>query len=154
VPAAAAGAGRGGGRPTALREVAPLTSGVTRWRILASRDLERSTDDGRTWAPVAIDPPSSLVNGAAPSQLVCWLVGRAGVVLVTNDASHFTRVAFPVTLDLSAVQAGDLLNATVTTVEGRAFVTTDGGKTWTEKHPLTPSENDLRPTKTRTRAKP
>jgi hypothetical protein len=134
--AAAAGASRGGGgggRPSALREAAPPKSGVTRWRLLASRELERSTDDGRTWDRVAIDPPASLTNGAAPSRLVCWVVGRAGVVLVTSDAGHFTRLAFPETLDLSAVQATDALNATVTTASGRTFVTTDGGKTWTEK---------------------
>ena len=90
--AASAGGGRGGGaRPTALREAATLKSSVTRWRILATRDLERSTDDGRTWERVAIDPPASVTNGVAPSALVCWLVGRAGVVLVTNDAGHFTR---------------------------------------------------------------
>jgi hypothetical protein len=131
---AAAGSGRGGagGRPTALREAA-LQSSVTRWRILASRDLERSTDDGRTWERVAVDPPASLTNGAAPSPLVCWLVGPAGVVLVTNDAGHFTRLGFPETVDLSAVQATDALNATVTTADGRMFVTADGGKTWTEK---------------------
>jgi photosystem II stability/assembly factor-like uncharacterized protein len=109
---------------------------VTRWRILPSRDLERSLDDGRTWERVAIDPPPLLTNGAAPTRLVCWLVGQAGVVLVTNDASHFTRLAFPETLDLSAVQATDALNATVTTVDGRGFATTDGGKTWSEKRPF------------------
>jgi hypothetical protein len=147
-------AGRGGGRPTALREAAALASAVTRWRILASRDLERSTDDGRTWERVAIDPPLPLTNGAAPSQLVCWLVGRAGVVLVTNDASHFTRIAFPATIDLSAVQATDVLNATVTTADGRTFVTTDGGKTWADKHLLTAGESNLRPTKARERNKP
>jgi photosystem II stability/assembly factor-like uncharacterized protein len=113
---------------------------VTHWRILAARDLERSTDDGRTWERVAIDPPSSVTNGAAPTALICWLVGRAGVVLVTNDASHFTRLGFPETVDLSAVQATDALNATVTTIDGRTFVTADGGKTWTQKRLLTPRE--------------
>jgi hypothetical protein len=138
--AAAAAGGRGGGaRPAALRQAA-LSSSVTHWRILASRDLERSTDDGRTWERVAIDPPSTVTNGAAPSALVCWLVGRAGVVLVTNDASHFTRLGFPETVDLSAVQATDALNATVTTIDGRTFVTADGGKTWTQKRLLTPHE--------------
>ena len=133
--AAGVGGGRGGGgslRPNAALETAnPAT--VTRWRILPSRDLERSTDDGRTWERVAIDPPPLLTNGAAPSRLVCWLVGRAGVVLVTNDASHFTRLAFPEAVDLSAVRATDALNATVTTADGRVFVTTDAGKTWSER---------------------
>jgi hypothetical protein len=133
-----AGAGMGGAaargaRPNAIREVANPASSVTRWRILPSRDLERSTDDGRTWEPVAIDPPSLLTDGAAPSRLVCWLVGRAGVVLVTIDASHFTRVAFPEVIDLSTVHAVDALNATVTTSDGRSFETIDGGKTWSEK---------------------
>jgi len=100
---------------------------------MPSRDLERSTDDGQTWEPVAVDPPSLLTNGAAPSRLVCWLVGRAGVVLVTTDASHFMRLAFPEAIDLSTVHAVDALNATVTTSDGRSFETIDGGKTWSEK---------------------
>lgn len=123
----------GGARPNAVRERANAAGPVTHWRILPSRDLERSTDDGRTWEPVAIDPPPFLTNGAAPSRLVCWLVGRAGVVLVTTDASHFTRLAVPEALDLSTVHATDALNATVMAVDGRSFVTTDGGKTWSEK---------------------
>jgi hypothetical protein len=153
-PASATGGGRGGERPAALREALSLKSSVTRWRILTSHDLERSTDDGRTWERLAIDLPSSLTNGAAPSQLVCWIVGRAGVVLVTNDASHFVRLAFPATVDLAAVHATDALNATVTSADGRTFVTTDGGKTWVEKQLLTPRENDLRLTKTQTHGKP
>jgi hypothetical protein len=153
-PAVGASGGRGGGRPTALREAATLTSGVTRWRIVASQDLERSTDNGRTWERVPIDPPASLTNGTAPSPLICWIVGRAGVVLVTNDAGHFTRLAFPETVDLSAVQATDLLNATVATADGRTFVTTDGGKTWAAKDRLTPRENGLRPAKIRTHKRP
>jgi hypothetical protein len=131
--AGAAGGRGGGGRPSAIREVANAASSVTRWRILPSHDLERSTDDGRTWERVAIDPPPLLTNGAAPSRLVCWLVGQAGVVLVTTDATHFTRLALPEPLDLSTVHAADALNATVTTADGRSFETTDGGKTWTPK---------------------
>jgi len=153
-PAVASGSRGAAARPTSLREAATLTSAVTRWRILASRDLERSTDDGRTWELVPIDPPSSLTGGAAPSPLVCWLVGRAGEVLVTNDAGHFTRRAFPETVDLSAVQATDALHATVTTADGRTLVTTDGGRTWTGKGRLTPHENGLRPTKPQTPQKP
>ncbi|HEY6357789.1 MAG TPA: hypothetical protein VIX35_06070 [Vicinamibacterales bacterium] len=127
------GATARGARPNAVREAANPASSVTRWRILASRDLERSTDDGRTWEPVAVDPPSLVTSGAAPSRLVCWLVGRAGVVLVTTDASHFTRLTFPAALDVLTVHAADALNATVTTTGGRSFETTDGGKTWSEK---------------------
>ncbi len=156
VAAAGASGGRGGGgRPAALREAATLSSGVTRWRILASRDLERSTDDGRTWERMAIDSPASLslTNGVAPSPVVCWVVGRAGVVLVTSDADHFIRLGFPDAVDLSAVQATDAVNATVTTADGRTFVTADGGKTWIQKGLLTPRENGLRPAKTGTRRK-
>jgi anti-sigma factor RsiW len=131
----AGGAGRvaGAARTAATAEAGSAVSTVTRWRILPSHDLERSTDDGRTWQAVAIDPPPMLISGAAPARLVCWIVGRAGAVLVTTDASHFTRLDFPATVDLAAVQASDALNAVVTTADGRTFVTTDGGRNWTEK---------------------
>jgi hypothetical protein len=40
------------------------------------------------------------------------------------------RVGFPEPIDLTAVRATDARTATVTTVDGRSFATTDGGGTW------------------------
>jgi photosystem II stability/assembly factor-like uncharacterized protein len=61
---------------------------------------------------------------------VCWLVGRAGLVLLTTDGVRFERVKFPETSDLSAIRATNARQASITTADGRVFVTADGGATW------------------------
>jgi photosystem II stability/assembly factor-like uncharacterized protein len=71
-----------------------------------------------------------LTAGVAPSGSVLWLIGRAGVVLLTNDGANFARVDLPESVDLAAIVAADARTATVTTVDGRRFQTDDGGRSW------------------------
>jgi len=71
-----------------------------------------------------------LIAGASPSRLVCWLVGRAGTVLLSTDGRTWRGVPFPVMTDLVAVQATNAQTATITTADGRTFQTTDGGRSW------------------------
>jgi photosystem II stability/assembly factor-like uncharacterized protein len=61
---------------------------------------------------------------------VCWLVGRAGTVLLSTDGATWQLRPFPEGADLVAVRATDANNASVTTVDGRRFSTADGGLTW------------------------
>jgi hypothetical protein len=105
---------------------------ASRWRVSGS-SVERSTDGGSTWEAVPTGVTAHLTAGASPSPSVCWLVGRAGVVLVSADGRTWRRLAFPEVTDLLAIRAGDALTATVTTADGRAFATTDGGLTWTSR---------------------
>ena len=100
------------------------------WRILSTDVIERSVDRLK-WEPVAIDPPvQGLAGGAAPSATVCWIIGRAGLVLRTTDGKEFTRVTQPAPVDLISITAQDGFRATVTTAGGQTFTTTDGGKSW------------------------
>ena len=73
---------------------------------------------------------SDIVAGASPFPPVCWLVGDGGVVLLSTDGRTFARVSTPVDADLASVQASDARTSVVTTADGRAFVTNDGGLTW------------------------
>jgi len=79
-----------------------------------------------------VAPPGIEVTGqSAPSDSVCWFVGRAGLVLLTTDAgATFTRVDLAERLDLASVSATDERHATVSTADGRRFRTDDGGRTW------------------------
>jgi photosystem II stability/assembly factor-like uncharacterized protein len=58
------------------------------------------------------------------------MVGRGGLVLVSSDGRQFRRVTFPEMTDLSAVAATDERSASVSTIDGRVFNTTDAGLTW------------------------
>jgi hypothetical protein len=110
-----------------------------RWR-LAGRDVERSSDGGRTWQSQPTGSETELLAGAAPAPTVCWIVGRSGLVLRSTDGATWQRLPFPeATLDLAAVTARDALDATVTGADGRRYRTTDAGKTWVlQENPAAP----------------
>jgi hypothetical protein len=135
------GAGRGGRGPAAATEAAQAASTASklpntipaRWRILADGRVERSTNSGATWHPVAIDVPVPLVAGSSPSDLVAWFVGPRGAVLLATDGERLNRIPFPNTSDLVAITAVNDRAATIRTADGRTFVTGDGGKSWVER---------------------
>jgi hypothetical protein len=102
-----------------------------RWRIGGTGSIEYTTNGGAIWETVPTGVSADLTAGASPSRLVCWLVGRIGIVLVSTDGRTWRRVSFPETTDLVAVQAADSQTATVTAADGRTFRTSDGGVTWT-----------------------
>ena len=104
-----------------------------RWRVAGGMELLRSADGGATWQKQTIEIVTPIAAGTAPSSTVCWLVGRSGIVLLTTDGATWRRVAFPEAVDLKTVAAPDARSATVTAVDGRTFVTADGGQTWTRR---------------------
>ena len=104
-----------------------------RWRIVDGRAVQRSPDAGATWSNQYTAPSGVfLTAGTASSATVCWLVGRAGAIVVSTDGV-WQRVTFPDAVDLASVVAPDARTATVTTVDGRRFATADGGRTWTRR---------------------
>jgi len=124
------GAGRGGAAGGVSRAEDTSATVMIRWRVLASGAVQRSTTAGSSWETVTIDPPAHIVSGTAPAPAICWLVGRAGVVMLTVDGQRFTRLDLPDRVDLASVTATSAREATVTTTDGRTFRTTDGGVTW------------------------
>jgi hypothetical protein len=116
---------------TAIPEVIVVSSNPsTRFRLLPDGAVQRSADAGSTWRTEATGATERLTAGSSPSPSICWLVGSAGTVLLSTDGRSWRRVAFPEVVDLRSVTATDRETATVTTADGRAFVTTDGGQTW------------------------
>ena len=101
-----------------------------RWRIGGGGSVERTMNGGTTWEAVPTGVSAELTAGSSPTRLVCWLVGRAGTVLLSTDGRTWRRVPFPDISDLVAVQAADVQTAAITTADGRMFRTTDGGLTW------------------------
>jgi len=103
----------------------------TRFRLLPGGGVQRSADGGSTWRTEVTGATDTLRGGSSPSPPVCWLVGRGGTVLLSIDGRTWRRVTFPETVDLLSIVATDQDSATVTTADGRSFVTVDGGQTWT-----------------------
>jgi putative zinc finger protein len=138
-PAQQRAAGRAGEnfRTTAVEIVSPDPN--YRWRILPPSAIQRSTDGGTTWAsvdplrtatPAAGGAATMLTAGSSPSRDVCWIVGRAGLVLLSTNGATWQRRPFPENVDLTGIRASSATNAAVTTADGRQFATSDGGATW------------------------
>lgn len=131
-PRSTGGRGGGGARANTAMSVTALPT-VAHWRIVGASRVQRSVD-GVNWTTIDLGPELlELSAGAAPSNLVCWLVGRSGVVLRSADGVTFARVSFPEPLDLMSVTATNVTRASVTAVGGRQFTTDDGGLTWKER---------------------
>ena len=103
---------------------------TSRWRATTPGIIERSEDGGRIWIPVRILAKEEVLAGASPGRLVCWLVGRDGLVLLATDGTNFTRLPFPERVDLVAVTSPEPRSATVTTADGRVYHTEDAGRAW------------------------
>ena len=101
----------------------------SQWRIV-NGTVEHTADGGVTWQSQPIGVATPMRAGATPGARVCWLAGVAGVVLRTTDGTTWTRIPFPESADLVAIQATDASHATVTTATGGRFTTSDAGATW------------------------
>ena len=107
---------------------------IVLWRLSSGGRVERSADQGKTWQLQSSGVTSDLLTGAAPSDKVAWVAGRAGVVLRTTDGEHWQRVASPAAAaDWTSIEASDALRSTVTSGDGRHFATADGGQTWKQQ---------------------
>jgi hypothetical protein len=104
--------------------------GAARWRRDGVR-IEFAPRGGASFVatslPLAAD---ALVAASAPGGTVCWMAGRAGVVIVTTDGVRFVRTAVPTSSNLVAIAATDARTALVTAADGRRYRTTDAGTTW------------------------
>jgi hypothetical protein len=99
-PAAQAPGASVGGVAAGAREAyadSAVAGGITsrdpavRWRLAGPGVVERSTDQGASWARLETGVAAMFTAGSAPSASVCWLVGPRGLVLVTTDARMAAR---------------------------------------------------------------
>jgi photosystem II stability/assembly factor-like uncharacterized protein len=107
------------------------------WRVWPGGKIEYSFDNSRTWESQKSGVTDDLTGGSATSGKVCWVVGRAGTVLLTVDrGKHWKKLATPIKEDVAGVFAQDAKRASIWTASHKqSFETNDGGVTWT------PNEN-------------
>lgn len=104
--------------------------GRLRWRIAGGSRIESSSDAGATWN-TRYTATSRLRAGSAPGIDTAWAVGDGGLVLRFAVPGTWTPVSRPTTAALVGVTASSADAARVTAEDGRAFTTTDGGRSWT-----------------------
>jgi hypothetical protein len=100
------------------------------WRFGASGVILRA-ENSTAWTSQPSGVISDLLAASAPSDDICWIVGKSAIVLRTLDGgAHWQMVKGPSGDDFSAVTATDSNNATVTASNGNRYLTHDGGVTW------------------------
>lgn len=118
----------GKGAPSTV--MVPAQHGVAFWRLGARGMIEYSSD-GKTFVRIKQSSVSTdLLAGSAPSESVCWAVGRQGTVTRTRDAVDWEKRLAPTSSDLIRVMAQDASIATVYTADGTSYSTSDGGRHW------------------------
>jgi photosystem II stability/assembly factor-like uncharacterized protein len=73
---------------------------------------------------------SDLLAGSAPTNTVCWVVGRHGTILLTTDGTQWRQIKSPITADLVKVLAMSAVVADIVAADGSRISTFDGGKYW------------------------
>jgi hypothetical protein len=110
-----------------------VPGGTVEWRLRAPSIIERSVDGGLTWTPQPSATSAELLAGAAPSEVVCWIVGRSGTILRTTDGGgHWSKVVSPFAGDIGGITADDAMHAVISGLSPipARFATNDGGVTW------------------------
>jgi hypothetical protein len=102
----------------------------TRWRVGSRGRIEFSRDGGQSWELQRSEVSVDLLAAHAPSDSICWVVGRDGTVLRTTDARTWQKLNFPARADLVRVLARDDRVAFVFAANGLTFATQDGGYSW------------------------
>jgi len=103
------------------------------YRIAGGGFVEISEDGGATWQRQLLNPSAEFAAGSAPEPRICWLVGRSGIVFLTEDGKSWRKLPSPTAEDLVVVVAKSASNATVTTNDNQRWSTDDAGNTW---HPV------------------
>jgi photosystem II stability/assembly factor-like uncharacterized protein len=110
--------------------VIPTPDSSVKYRLAGGGFVERTTDGGATWNGQQVSQNARLIAGSAPSAKVCWIVGRDAAITLTKNGTDWERVDPPIQADFVAVVAKNDNAATVTTVDGKKYSTTDRGKKW------------------------
>jgi photosystem II stability/assembly factor-like uncharacterized protein len=102
------------------------------WRVWPGGKIEYSFDSSRTWETQKSGVTVDLTAGSAPSEKVCWVVGKAGTVLLTTDRGrHWKKITTPLKEDVAGVFAQDGKRASIWTASHKqSLETNDAGVTW------------------------
>jgi len=113
--------------------VIPTPDSDVFYRTAKGGFVEISEDGGVTWQGQLLNPSAEFTAGSAPEPRICWLVGHAGVVFLTEDGKNWRKLPSPTSEDLAVVVAKSASSATVTANDDRKWSTDDAGKNW---HPV------------------
>jgi hypothetical protein len=115
-----------------------VTVGMALVRTTAGR-IDRSTDGGQSWTTEHSGLTDEITVTVCPTDAACWLGTHAGAVFVrTADGQWIRRVVPAPAARVQRIVALDNQHATVELSDGRRYVTSNGGLTWSSPPPPQP----------------
>jgi Putative zinc-finger len=115
----------------AVRQESAATAGTVLVRTASGR-IDRSTDGGQSWTNEYGRLTDRIRVTLCPTASACWLGADNGAVLVrAADGQWVRRVVPPPAAAVQRIIALDNQHATVELADGRRYMTTNGGITWT-----------------------
>jgi len=103
---------------------------LPRWTISNEGILQRSDDDGRTWAEISIEPGVKL-SAVATAGSEVWAGGAGGTLYHSSDTgSTWKRMNLNSTETVVSIEVSDPQHLTASTEGGEHWISEDGGQTW------------------------
>lgn len=111
---------------------------VWQWSLSPAGMVQRSSDNGQSWQPVAVKENATFraISAFGPE---VWAGGTGGALYHSTDSGlHWTQV-LPSTAgeklqsDITQIQFTDPQHLIVTTSDSQVWITADGGQTWSRK---------------------
>jgi len=124
------------GGTTTMMAKAPQTNQISSpdgsvvWQFGGGGAISRSGNSS-PWLALRSGVTTDLLAASAPSNDVCWMVGKSGTIVRTLDGGAHLQLIKPHSHDnFTAISATDSNNVIVTAANGQRFSTHDGGVTW------------------------
>ena len=125
----------GAGMRKVARQEESVTVGMALVRTTAGR-IDRSTDGGQSWTTEHSGLSDQITVTVCPTDAACWLGANNGAVFVrTADGQWIRRVVPAPATRVQRIVALDNQHATVELADGRRYVTSNGGLTWSPPPP-------------------
>ena len=109
-----------------------------KWAISPEGKLQKSTDAGKTWAPVPV-ADNQTFHAVSAFGIEIWVGGDAGLLYHSSDGGgHWVQVkasflGTPLTANITHIEFLDALHGRLSTANQETWATTDGGATWLKR---------------------
>ncbi len=125
------------------RKAAPVAAralalSLWQWSLSPEGAVQRSSDQGKTWQEVSVAEGATFRAIWADGE-AAWAGGNGGALYHSTDSGqHWTQVvptanSEKLQADITRIDFSGALRGTVSTANGQAWTTTDGGQTWIRK---------------------
>lgn len=107
----------------------------SQWSLTQEGEIQRSFDSGKSWQRISVFP-GVVFRVVTSIDAHVWAGGNAGALYHSSDSGRTWAKIEPsangakLVEDIIRIQFSDSRTGTLTTIDGRAWTTSDGGQNW------------------------